>query len=49
MPLTAELYSPAGFEIRNFSGNHFFIKEQKKNVIEYISGVLNRYERSIQS
>lgn len=42
-----KLYSPAGFEIRNFSGNHFFIKEQKKNVIEYISGVLNRYERGM--
>ena len=37
-------YSPAGFEIKNFEGNHFFINDQKKKVAEYISEVLERYE-----
>ncbi len=38
-------YSPEGFEIKNFEGDHFFINEQKEKVTEYISSVLERYER----
>lgn len=42
-----KLYSPAGFEIKNFAGNHFFINDQKLKVIEYIRDVLNYDEMGV--
>lgn len=36
-------YSPAGFEIKNFDGNHFFINDHKKSLIDYIINVLRKY------
>ena len=35
-----EIYSPMGFEIKNFKGDHFFINEQRKEVADYIISVL---------
>lgn len=38
-------YSPCGFSIRNFSGNHFFINDNCRMVTDYINNVLKNYIR----
>lgn len=36
-------YSPCGFSIKNFPGNHFFINDNCSMVLDYINKVMKKY------
>lgn len=42
------VYSPCGFTIKNFSGNHFFINDNCKMVVEHINKTLRKYNKTMR-